>query len=272
MAGGRTRARTQIRQFLPVRLWIASSWTAVYSTYAHGMSLHTLLERAHQYNGPTLLIVRDTAGAVRPRPPFGRLPAGRPRTWAGMVRSSDHGGAAPGSQRLRGRGPRRRLEGSARRRGRRTPCSTARARGAVARFARAASGRGWQGTGPLTEETRTRMWLLRSRAQFRLEAPAGRHAARLSVVARQRLLHDRVSGAPRELPRHGRRVRSAATAVRWRLPTAPRLTWTTPPGPRCPMHAQRRALRALARRRAAPWPLVAGAHLPQRDAGVLARL
>jgi len=31
----------------------------------HGISLHTLLDHSHAYNGPTLLVVSDSQGAVR---------------------------------------------------------------------------------------------------------------------------------------------------------------------------------------------------------------
>ena len=56
----------QLRSHLPVRLWISGTWTAIFSTYLNGMSLNTLMDRAHAYNGPTLLIVRDSAGGVKP--------------------------------------------------------------------------------------------------------------------------------------------------------------------------------------------------------------
>ena len=61
----RLRGGSQIRPHVPVRLWISSAWTLVYSTMVRGISLHTLLDRSYACNGPTLLVVSDSQGAVR---------------------------------------------------------------------------------------------------------------------------------------------------------------------------------------------------------------
>ncbi len=61
-----TSTQTQIRALvtaLPTRYRLSNTWTLVYSTQRHGISLQTLYRRA-QTVAPTILVVRDTGGYV----------------------------------------------------------------------------------------------------------------------------------------------------------------------------------------------------------------
>ena len=246
-----SRSTVQIRQHLPVRLWITSTWTAIFSTYAHGMSLHTLMERAHGYNGPTLLVVRDKAGAVRAMP--------RAHTIDALGISRGAGGWGDDACR-------RRLAASARRHGRPTPCSTARARGAnpgsaalgwarspsgLTRERRAAGRRPWAASfvWKLLPNGALRVYPWSRVNDYFMIASVVRHESYLAMGG----------GYVRRRRRPQARNRCPAERVFDSPPHRARVL-------------QGRPLRAVAGRRAPARALVAVAHLPQRAPGVVGGL
>ena len=53
-----------LRNELPVWFQLNTTWTLLYSTFLHGYSFNTLLERASKYKSATVLAVKTTKGKI----------------------------------------------------------------------------------------------------------------------------------------------------------------------------------------------------------------